>query len=87
MGIQIDLPTYILGDNQSIICNTSKLHSSLIKKPFSIAFHFFREGTNKDEWQTTYINTHSNPADLLNKSFAGGEKRSEFIGYVLHNIN
>ena len=87
MGIQIDLPAYILVDNQYVLCNTSKPDSILKKKSSSIAFHFVCEGTAKDEWRNSYINTHSNPADMLTKSLAVGEKRSKFIGYVLHYIN
>ena len=32
MGVDIDGPTYICGDNQSVISNTSKLESTLKKK-------------------------------------------------------
>lgn len=87
MGIPVDLPTYIFGDNQSVLCNTSKPHSTLKKKSSSIAFHFVREGTARDEWRTAYINTHENPSDMLTKSLPGGEKRSKFIGMLLHYID
>ena len=87
MGIPIDLPTYILGDNQSLICNTSKPHLSLKKKSSSIALYFVREGTTNDEWLTAYINTHFNPYDMHKHSLVGGEKQSKFIGYVLHYID
>ena len=72
MGIPIYFPTYILGYNQSVICNTSKPHSSLKNKPSSTVFHFVCEGTAKYEWRTAYINMHSNPANMLTKSLAGG---------------
>ena len=84
MGIPVEGPSYIFGDNQSVLSNTSKPHSTLKKKSSSIAFHFVREGTAKDEWRTTYINTHFNIADLLTKSLPGGEKRTRFTSYVLH---
>ena len=87
MGITIVSRTYILGDNQYVIYNTSNPHSSLKNKSSSIAFYFVHEGTAKDEWQTAYINTHSNPADILTKSIVGGEKRLTFIGYFLHYID
>ena len=61
--------------------------SNLKNKSCSISFHFVRGGFAKDEWQTAYINTHSNPDDIFTNSSAGGEKRSEFIGYVLHYID
>ena len=87
MGIPVDLPTYIFGDNQSVLANTSKPHSTLKKKSSSIAYHFVREGTARDEWRTTYLNTHMNPADMLTKSLPGGEKRTRFIAYVLHYVD
>ena len=86
MGIPIDLITYILGDNQSLLCNTSKPHSILKNKSSSIVFHFVREGFAKDEWRTTYINAHSNLDEILTKLLSGGEKRSKFSGYILHYI-
>ena len=85
MRIRIDFPIYILGYNQSVLCNTSKPHSSLENKSSSIALHFVREGTAKYEWRNSYINTHSNPADMLTKSLSGGEKRSNLfsISYTI----
>lgn len=87
MGIPIDLPSYVFGDNQSVLCNTSKPHSSLKKKSSSVAFHFVREGTAKDEWRTAYINTHYNPSDMLTKSLPGGEKRTRFTSCLLHYVD
>ena len=84
MGICVEAPTYIFGDNQSVLANTSKPHSVLKKKSSSIAYHFVREGCAKNEWMTAYLNTHHNPSDMLTKSLAGGEKRSRFTSYFLH---
>ena len=49
MGIPIDSTTYILGNNQYVLYNTSKPYSSLKNKSSSIAFHFVREGNAKYE--------------------------------------
>ena len=87
LGIHVELPTYIFGDNQSVLVNSSKPHSSLKKKSSSIAFHFFREGAAKDEWRVTYLNTNYNPADMATKSLDGGEKRSRFTSYLLHYVH
>ena len=86
LGIPVEGPTYIFGDNQSVLSNTSKPHSSLKKKPSSIAFHFVWEGVAKDEWRTTYLNTAHNPADMCTKSLPGGEKRTRFTSYILHYV-
>ena len=87
MGIPVEHPAYVFGDNQSVLSNTSKPHSTLKKKSASIAFHFVREGVAKNEWRTTYLNTHLNPADMCTKSLPGGEKRSRFTGYFLHYLD
>ena len=86
MGIPCSDPTFIYGDNQSVLCNTTMPQSTLKKKSNSIAYHFVREGCAKDEWRTTYVNTHLNVADLLTKCLAAGEKRMKFIRMILHHL-
>ena len=49
MGIPYKEPAYIYGYNQSVLANTIMPHSVLKKKSNSIAFHFVREGSAKDE--------------------------------------
>ena len=86
MGINIDGPTYTFGDNQSVLANTSVPHSVLKKKSNAIAYHFVREGSARDEWRTTYVNTHFNPADLLTKPLPAGEKRMRFVRMLLYHL-
>ena len=86
MGIPVEGPAYIHGDNQSVLCNTSRPDSTLKKKSQSIAFHFVREGVARDEWRTAYMNTHYNEADLLTKVLPHGEKQVKFMQNLLHHI-
>ena len=86
MGIACEGPAYVYGDNQSVLSNTTMPHSVLKKKSNSIAYHFVREGTAKDEWRTTYVNTSSNPADLLTKPLPAGEKRTRFVQMLLYHL-
>ena len=86
MGIPVESPAFIFGDNQSVLANTSMPSSTLKKKSNSIAFHFVREGCARDEWRTAYINTHENVADLLTKPLSSGEKRDKFVRMVLLHI-
>ena len=86
MGIPMDEPTFVYGDNQSVLANTSNPDSQLKKKSISIAYHFVREGCARDEWRTAYINTKSNPADLLTKPLPSGELRKTFVRMLLHHI-
>jgi hypothetical protein len=86
MGIPVDDCTYIFGDNQSVLANTTAPHSQLKKKSNSVAYHHCREGVAFDEWRTAYINTHLNPSDLLTKNLPSGEKRNRFCGQLLHHL-
>ena len=79
MGILVEGPAYIHGDNQSVLCNASRPDSTLKKKSQSIAFHFMHEGVARDEWRMAYVNTHYNEADLLTKVLPHGEKWVKFV--------
>ncbi len=86
MGIPVNGPAYIHGDNQSVLANTSNPDSTLKKKSQSIAYHYVREGVARDEWRTSYVNTHDNESDLLTKTLLDGEKRRGFVRKLLHHI-
>jgi len=84
MGITVDEPAFVFGDNQSVLANTTAPSSTLKKKSNAIAYNFFREGCARDEWRTTHINTNDNVADLLKKPLAG-PKQFMFVGMLLHH--
>ena len=86
MGILCELTTMIYGDNKSVLADTIIPDSTLKKKSNSTAYHFVREGCTRDEWRTTYINTHENPADPLKKPLPSGDKRRLFVTMMLHHI-
>mgnify|MGYP007020069212 CR=1 FL=1 len=87
MGIPVNGPVCIQGDNQSVLANTSNPDSTLKKKSQSIAYHFVREGVARDEWRTTYVSAHDNEADLLTKLLPSGEKRRGFVKNLLHHMH
>ena len=82
MGISCEDPTFIYGDNQSVLVNTTIPDSTLKKKSQSIAYHFVLCSSCR----TTYVNTHENEADLLTKQLPSGEKRKSFVQKLLHHI-
>ena len=86
MGIQVNGPTYVYGDNKSVLFNTTIPESTLKKKAQSICYHFVREGAARGEWRTTYVNTKDNPADLLTKAVPSGELRRKLGRMVLHHL-
>ena len=86
MGIPCDEPVYIEVDNQSVLANTTIPGSALKKNSQSIAYHMIREGAARDEWRTSYVNTHDNEADLLTKQLPSGDKRNKFVMNLIHHI-
>ena len=78
MVIPCEHPSYIYGDNQSVLANTTIPESALKKKSQSIAYHFVCEGVARDKWRMMYVNTNENEADLLTKLLPSGEKRKNF---------
>ena len=86
MGIPVDEPAFIFGDNQSVLANTTMAESTMKKKTQSIAHHFVQEGSARDEWRTVYINTHENVANMLTKPLPSGEKRWKFVRMLLHHL-
>ena len=84
MGIQINGPTYIFGDNKAVLVNSAVLDSVLKKKSNSIAYHFVCEGTASDEWRTTYVKSENNIADMLTKSLGAKEVPwDDFASFIL----
>jgi hypothetical protein len=84
MGMTVDEPTFLFGDNQLVLANTTSPASTLKKKSNAIAYHFVREGCAHNEWCTAYVNINNNVADLLTKPLAG-PKRSKFVQMLLHH--
>ena len=86
MGIQCDFPAFIYGNNQSLLANTTMPHSILKKKSNSIEYHFVIEGTARDKWKDTYINTNDKKSNLLTKPFPYGENGTNFCKILLYYI-
>jgi hypothetical protein len=86
MGIIVDKPAFVFGDNQSVLANTTAPASILKKKPNAIAYHFVREGYARDEWRTAYIYTNDCVANLLTKPLPSEEKQMKVIRMLLHHI-
>ena len=85
MGVKIDGPTYVYGDNMYVIQNTSKPESVLKKNSNSIYYHFLIEDVAMRECLTAPVPTARNWADLLTKVMFGKNRR-ELVQCVLFDI-
>ena len=75
MGVKIDGPTYVYGDNMSGIHNTSNPESVFKKKSNSICYYFVRVAVAMREFLTTHIPTARNLADLLTEVLFGKRRQ------------
>ena len=86
MGVPLYTPTYIYGDNMSVIHNTQRPESTLKKKSNAICYHAIRESVAMGESLTCHIPTDMNPADICTKVLSGGTKRENLVSLVLYEI-
>ena len=85
MGVSIDGPSYVYGDNMSVINNTSKPEYFLNKKSNSICYHFIREAVAMKECLTTHVPTLRKFSDLLTKCLSW-KKRRDLVRGILFDI-
>ena len=85
MGVPISGPSYIYGDNMSVIKNTQTPESTLNKKSNAICYHFCRESVAMGESLTAHIPTNENVADLATKVLYG-EKRRGHVRELLRDL-
>ena len=86
MGVPLSGPSYIDGDNMSVIHNMQRPESTLKKKSNSVCYHAVREAVAMGECLTGHILTHDNPADIITKIMPGGQKRDHLIGLILYDL-
>ena len=86
VGIPVRNPTFLYGDNKSVLWNVTVPDSMLKKKAHGIAYHFCRQGCTKREWLAGYIKSENNPSDILTKAVPVGENRKRKVKAVLYDI-
>lgn len=86
MGIPVEDPSFVYGDNMSVIHNTQRPESTLKKKSLSICYHFCRECIATGEALTAHVRTHENSSDLCTKCVPGGQLRKHLVRKVLYDI-
>jgi hypothetical protein len=67
VGVPIDGPALLLGDNSRVVLNTSVLSSVLKKKHHACAYHWVREATAGNIIRFVHIQGTTNFTDVLSK--------------------
>ena len=86
MGVSLSGPSFMYGDNMSVIHNTQRPESMLRKKSNSICYHAVRESVAMGESMTAHVSTHQNPADICTKFLPGGQKRDYITSLILYDL-
>jgi hypothetical protein len=74
MGVGISGPSYIYGNNMSVIHNTLRPESMPKKKSNSICYHAIRKSVAMGESLTGHIGTNKNVGDLATKVLYGQKR-------------
>lgn len=81
MGVPIDGPSLIYGDNMSVIHNTQRPESTL-KKSNSVD-HAVHKAVAMGECITAHVSTHNNPANICMQIMLWGQKRDHLVSLIL----
>jgi hypothetical protein len=86
MDVSLSGPTYVYGDNISVVQNTQRSESVLKKKSNSICYHPVRESAAMVESIIGHVPSVDNPADIYTKVVPGGQKQNHLIHLILHDL-
>jgi hypothetical protein len=67
MGIPIDGPAWMFGDNQSVITSSNIPHSNLNKRHNALSYHRVREAISANILYFIHVDGKLNPSDILTK--------------------
>jgi hypothetical protein len=86
MGVALSGPTFVYGENMSVVHNTQRPEAVLKKKSKSILYHAVHESSAMGESIIGHVPSVDNPADICTKVVPGGKKRNHLIRLLLHDL-
>ena len=67
LGVPLDGPSWLFGDNQSVVTSSTIPHSNLSKRHNALAYHRVREACAGSIVNFTHISTKQNVSDVMTK--------------------
>ena len=67
LGIPLDGPAWLFGDNQSVITSSIIPHSNLNKRPNALSNHRVREAISAKVLYFIHVEGKNNPSDIMTK--------------------
>jgi hypothetical protein len=78
-GCGLECPTFVYGENMSVVHNNQRPESVLKKKSDSICYHAVSESSAMGESIIGHVPSVENPADICTKVVPGGQKRKHLM--------
>ena len=85
MGARIEKSALLLGDNNSVVLNTTMPSSVLKKKHCAVSYHKIREAIAAGIVRFTHIRSENNYADVLTKPLSPKEFRNLVLPLLFRN--
>ena len=85
MGTPIAGPTYMYGENMSVIYNTYRPESTLKKKSNSIYYHTMREAFSMGKVLKTHIRSENHPSYMFTDVMPSDVNQDNFTQQGLYN--
>ena len=85
MGVPINGPSLVQGDNMSVILNSTRPQSTLTKKSNSIFYHAVSKDVAMNQLLVVHISTHENYSDILTK-VNYGRKRVQLASGIIWDL-
>ena len=70
LGVPVEGPTTMFGDNTSVVTSSTVPHSPLKKRHHALAYHLVREAVAAGVIQFHHMPGSQNPADILTKHWS-----------------
>ena len=70
LGVPIDGPALLLGDNKTIVDNTTTPHGKLHKRHLMLSYHYIRESIASGSYKYAFVNGKDNLSDILSKHWS-----------------
>ena len=83
LGVPVRKTSYVFGDNQSVVTQSTIPHSQLAKRMYALAYHRVREAVAAGIIAMHHVPGKINPSDVLTK-FLGYQEAWHLVQPILH---
>ena len=84
MGVKVEQPSLILGDNHSVIISSTNPGTTLKKKNEALAYHYVREQYAGRVVDVEWTGSEQNYADPFTKAMQSGEHNGFFCEIMVN---